>query len=88
MGLRRNEVVFLLGAGASVEAGIPDSSAMVRKIKERVQADKEWRNYEGLLNYIRSAVFFAEGVHGVEHQDVSFNIERDGYSLDSGDHKM
>lgn len=74
--LRRDEVIFLLGAGASVEAGIPDSSRMVREIEKLIDGDMRWRRYRDLYRYIRSSVFYADGLEGIFGDDVPYNIER------------
>ena len=74
--LRRDEVIFLLGAGASVEAGIPDSNRMVHEIEKLIDGDSRWSCYRDLYRYIRSAVFYADGLEGIFGDNVPFNIER------------
>ncbi len=72
-----NEIIVLLGAGASVEAGIPDSNEMVRQIEEKISgSDPKWSCYKNLYYYIRSSVFYADGLDGIVDDDVPFNIER------------
>lgn len=73
---KRNEIIFLLGAGASVEAKIPDSNSMVRRLERLVYKDSDWDKFRGLYHYIRSAIFYADGLNGVFGDDVPFNIER------------
>ena len=74
---KRNEIIFLLGAGASVEANIPDSNKMVSAIQDAVSGDDEnWNCYSSLYRYIRSSVFYADGLDGIYGDDVPFNIER------------
>ena len=74
---KRNEIILLLGAGASVEAGIPDSNAMVSEIERRVSdTDTTWSRFRDLYRYIRSAVYYADGLDGIFDHDVPFNIER------------
>ena len=73
---KRDEIIVLLGAGASVEAGVPDSNSMVNKIERMVEEDSNWTRYRDLYRYLRSAVFFADGLDGRFGDDVSFNIER------------
>ena len=72
----RDEVALLLGAGASVEAGIPDSNKMVQEIERLVSEDEKWKRFRGLYRYIRSSIFYAEGLEGIFGDDVLFNIER------------
>lgn len=73
---KENEIVVLLGAGASVEAGIPDSNNMVHKIEKNLRNDENWACYRDLYRYIRSSVFFADGLDGLTGDAVRFNIER------------
>ncbi|MFY9826138.1 MAG: SIR2 family protein [Thermoanaerobaculia bacterium] len=77
---KKDEVLVLLGAGASVDAGIPHSAAMVREIETAL--DNEWRQFKDLYNYVRSAIFYADGIRGTYANDVSYNIERLVASLD------
>ena len=74
---KRNEIILLLGAGASVETNIPDSNNMIHKIEELVSGDdKEWNRFRDLYRYIRSSVFYADGLDGIFGDNVLFNIER------------
>ena len=74
---KRNEIIILLGAGASVEAGIPDSNKMVHEIERLVSSDSdEWSCFRDLYLYIRSAIFYADGLDGIFGDNVPFNIER------------
>jgi hypothetical protein len=77
---KKDEVLVLLGAGASVEAGIPHSAAMVREIEKALQAD--WSSHRELYNYVRSAIYYADGIRGTYGSDVAYNIERLVVSLD------
>ena len=72
---KHDELVVLLGAGASVEAGIPDSTEMVRRV-ERETSKGEWQDYRDLYRYLRSSVFYADGLEGITGSNVPFNIER------------
>ena len=72
---KHDELVVLLGAGASVEAGIPDSNEMVRRV-ERETSEGAWKEYLGLYRYLRSSVFYADGIEGITGSNVPFNIER------------
>jgi len=77
---KKDEVLVLLGAGASVDAGIPHSSAMVGEIEKALEGD--WQNFKDLYNYVRSAIFYADGIRGTFSNEVSYNIERLVVSLD------
>ena len=75
---KRDEIILLLGAGASVEAGIPDSSKMVQEIERLVSDDdnRDWSGFRDLYRYVRSAIFYADGLDGIFGDKVPFNIER------------
>jgi hypothetical protein len=73
---KRNEIVILLGAGASVDAGVPHATAMVEEIEHLVQKDSEWSEFRSLYHYMRSAVYYADGLDGLSGGEVLFNIER------------
>ena len=74
---KRNEIILLLGAGASVEAEIPDSNDMVQKIEKLVSGeDSKWNRYKNLYRYLRSSIFYADGLYGKFGSNVPYNIER------------
>ena len=77
---KKDEVLVLLGAGASVDAGIPHSAEMVRQIEAALEQD--WKPYKELYNYVRSAIFYADGIRGTYANAVSYNIERLVMALD------
>ena len=79
---KQDEIILLLGAGASVEAGIPDSRNMIGKIEELTTSENEWGSYRELYWYIRSSIFFADGLDGKFDKEVHFNIERLVHVLD------
>ena len=74
---KRDEIVILIGAGASIEAEIRDSTSMIRQVEELID-DKEsgWNKYRQLYHYIKSAIYYADGIKGKFEKDVLFNIER------------
>ena len=77
-----DEVIVLLGAGASVDADIPDSKRMIDRIEKLVLESPDWMPYRDLYYYVKSSIFFAEGLGGVFGSDVPFNIERLANVLD------
>lgn len=77
---KRDEIVILLGAGASKDVGIPHSEDMVRRIEDLV--DDEWSGYRELYNYIKSSVYYADGIGGRFDASVNYNIERIVNTLD------
>lgn len=77
---KRDEIVILLGAGASVDAGIPHSFAMVNELEQLLREDQNWEDFTNLYNYIKSAIIYADGIKG---RFISgFNIERLVSTLD------
>lgn len=77
---KKDEIVILLGAGASKDADIPHSEDMVRRIEDLV--DDEWSEYRELYNYIKSSVYYADGIGGLFDVRVNYNIERIVNTLD------
>ncbi|WOG41811.1 hypothetical protein RJT03_14970 [Bacteroides thetaiotaomicron] len=49
MEIKGDDLLFLFGAGASVDAGIPMSNAMVQKIEELIIEHDEWKPYKVVL---------------------------------------
>lgn len=85
---KKDEVVVLLGAGASVDAKIPHTQAMVKEIANLVEvkdATNPWRPYRDLFNYLRSACHYSHGLRGLVGDKVPFNIETLVNTLDELD---
>lgn len=74
MGIERNNILFLLGAGASRDAGIPVSVQMVNMVNDLVKEDKSWQPYRDLYHYLRSSIQYADGIMGDIYP--TFNIEK------------
>lgn len=72
---RNKDIIFLLGAGASAEAGIPPSGKMVQQIEELLKDDAEWKPFLPLYHHIKSAIHYAAGLKGQFGDDVPYNIE-------------
>ena len=77
-----DEIIVLLGAGASVDADLPDSRRMIDRIEKLVLHSPDWTPYKDLYYYIKSSIFFADGLRGDFGDNVSFNIERLANVLD------
>jgi hypothetical protein len=75
MNVRSTDIVFLLGAGASVEAGIPASATMIDKIEERLIGDEDWKQFTPLYHHVKSAIHYSAGLKGAFGNSVLFNIE-------------
>ncbi|EMF92387.1 SIR2-like domain protein [Leptospira santarosai str. ST188] len=65
-------MLFLFGAGASADAGIPISNEMVLKIEELILHD--WHKYKDLYFYLKSSINYSDGILG--RFNVPFNVER------------
>ena len=78
---KRDELVLLLGAGASVEAGVPHSKGMIERLENLVSSESEWVNYRPLYHYVKSAVLFADGMRG-QADKTAYNIEKLVETLD------
>lgn len=68
---RSKDIIFLLGAGASAEAGIPVSGQMISHVEKLIRTDRE----RGLYNHVKSAIHFSSGLKGSFGDAVPFNIE-------------
>lgn len=72
---KREELVILLGAGASVEAQIPNSIQMIRMIEERIAPEGDWAQHRSLYYFVRSAIEFGSRCRGPSTSDTPYNIE-------------
>jgi hypothetical protein len=76
---KRDEIILLLGAGASVEANIPASVQMIDQIEELLK--EEWSEYTNLYHYVKSAIYYADGIQG-NFEGTGYNVERLVNTLD------
>ena len=72
---RSTDIIFLLGAGASVEAGIPASAKMIDEIEVLLRTDDGWAEFQDLYNHVKSAIHYSSGLKGDFGTDVPFNVE-------------
>jgi len=68
---RSRDIIFLLGAGASAEAGIPVSGQMIQLVEQSLKSHAE----RDLYNHVKSAIHFSSGLKGRFGDSVPFNIE-------------
>jgi len=68
-----DKIIILLGAGASCDAGMRNSTQMITDIENLLKAD--WANFKDLYNYIQSSHYHLERIKGVEPKMILFNIE-------------
>jgi hypothetical protein len=53
---RSDDIVFLIGAGCSAEAGIPVSNKMRQDLEQLLRNSREWQQYSDLYNYVKGAI--------------------------------
>jgi hypothetical protein len=75
MSTRSNDIMFLLGAGASADAGIPMSAEMIGKIERLLKKDSEWQDFTDLYHHVKSAIYYSSGLKGTFGDGVPYNIE-------------
>lgn len=75
MNIKSNDIIFLIGAGCSVEAGIPASGRMIDEIETLLRKESEWTEYGHLYNHLKSAIHYSAGLKGQFNHDVAYNIE-------------
>jgi hypothetical protein len=64
----------LLGAGASYDADIPISSAMINNVEELIEANEDWKTYKDLYYCLKSSIQYRFGIIGDSSPDL-INIE-------------
>jgi hypothetical protein len=74
MSLREDSLLFLLGAGASVDAGIKHAKAMTLDIEEKIRKDDEFKDFYDLYNYLKSSIIYQRGLEG-SFEDQGATIE-------------
>lgn len=75
MTTRSKDIIFLLGAGASVESKIPMSAQMIKEVEELLKMHEDWKRHLDLYHHVKSGIFFSAGLKGLFNSDVPFNIE-------------
>jgi len=71
---RENDILILIGAGCSKEAGIPTSIDMVKEIEQLIKQDENWKKYKDLYYFLKSSILYSEGLKG--NYEENLNIER------------
>ncbi|MFC5410871.1 SIR2 family protein [Larkinella bovis] len=74
MEINGDDIIFLFGAGASVDANIPISNQMVRHIERLIYEKEEWQEYRDLYYYLKSSIHYSDGIFG--RFDEAFNVEK------------
>jgi hypothetical protein len=71
---REDDILILIGAGCSKEAGIPTSVDMVEEIENLIEKNEEWKEFKELYYFIKSCILYADGLQGKYGEPL--NIER------------
>lgn len=69
-----NNVLFLIGAGCSAEAGVKVANQMVADIEHFVKTDDRWKKFADLYYYLKSSILYSDGIHG--NFTTSLNVEK------------
>lgn len=74
MSIREDSLLFLLGAGASVDAGIMHAKEMTNDIERKIESDGPFHDFRDLYNYLKSSIIYQRGLEG-KFTDTAVNIE-------------
>ncbi len=71
--IKKDEIIFLFGAGISADAEIPTSSEMINKVENLISSDNnDWSRFKDIYFLIKSGIHFSRGIRG---ENAIFNIE-------------
>jgi hypothetical protein len=62
--MREGELIILLGAGASVDAGIPASGQMITKLETLLESERTWEDYRPLYHFVKASLISSEVMRG------------------------
>lgn len=74
MSLREGSLLFLLGAGASVDAGIKHAKDMTDDIERKIRNKQNFKEFKELYNYLKSSIIYQRGLEGA-FEDQTVTIE-------------
>jgi hypothetical protein len=69
-----DEIVILIGAGASCNAGILNSNQMISRIQEKLK-DDDWKKFSGLYYYLKGVYYQKQIFNSINPYEINFNIE-------------
>ncbi|HOQ33356.1 MAG TPA: hypothetical protein PLA12_12715 [Candidatus Hydrogenedens sp.] len=72
--IKENDIIILIGAGCSKEAGIPTSLDMIKEIEHLIIEEDDWKKYKELYYFLKSSILYADGLRG--NYEENLNIER------------
>lgn len=70
--VRDNDIIFILGAGASADAGIPILSVMEKDVQDFIVNKDDWKSYYQLFHLIKASYNYSYQIQGKE---AYFNLE-------------
>lgn len=83
MRFKKDGIIILLGAGCSVEAGIPTSNMMINDIEALISGEKKepnakvkWEEFRELYSFIKSSIIYSFGLNKRFGEKANFNIEK------------
>lgn len=82
---KEKEIIMILGAGASVEAGIPHSNKMIEELEDLVTNDDDWKKLHDLYFYIRGTFEYGNKLRKISNptnSETYYNIESLYVALD------
>jgi hypothetical protein len=71
---KQDEIIVLLGAGCSADAGIPTSQQMMARLEDLLNSHEEWKEFKDLYHLTKTAIQYSDGIQGRPQVDV--DIER------------
>ena len=72
---KEDEILVLLGAGTSCDAGIKNSNQIISDIQYRLENDVKWKKFSQLYYYVKSIFYQRQLYKGISEKDINFNIE-------------
>ncbi len=72
--LKQDSLLFFLGAGASVDAGIKHAKDMTLDIEEKIRSHNDFRKFSELYDYLKSSIIYQRGLKG-EFEEQTATIE-------------
>ncbi|MBI5035003.1 MAG: SIR2 family protein [Chloroflexi bacterium] len=79
---RKDDIVFLLGAGCSADAGFLTSTDMINDLENLIRGksdkrdDVNWTEFQHLYYCVKSSIMYGDGMKGEFGDGTSINIER------------
>lgn len=71
---RENDIMILIGAGSSNDAGIPTAEGMTKKLEELLKTSGDWQKFKDLYNCVSSSIAYSYGIKG--KRDETVDIEQ------------